>query len=127
MDYANAVWLGSIFGPFLLILGFWMLLFSDSYQKIIISMKNTPSAFYLTAWINMLIGIFILTRYHYIGWDVSVLISLLGWAMLIRGFIMLYMPQMWMRMLMTNEIVLKVIGLLPISWGVLLCWLGFWS
>lgn len=127
MDYASAVSMASIFGPFLLILGVWMLLFGDNFHKIWTSMKTTPSSFHLTAWINMLIGISILATYHYVGWDLSVLITLLGWAMLIRGFIMLYMPQMWVRTTMGNEIFMRTMGLVPLSWGVLLCWLAFWS
>lgn len=121
----NAMWLARIFGPYLAILGFWMLIYGDNMNKVCSSIKNTPGIFYLNALINLLVGIAILSEYNMWRWQPAVLVTLLGWAMLVKGFLALFLPQALMKWCMTRESTIKCCGILPFIWGLALCWFAF--
>jgi len=121
----NALWLASIFGPFLAILGLWMLLYVDNMMKVWTSIKNTPAAFYISSTINFLVGLAILSQYDMWSMDVLVLVTLLGWVMVIRGVLGLFVPQLLLQMTLGNASFMKVMGIIPLAWGVALCWVAF--
>lgn len=121
----NAMWLASIFGPLLIILGVWMLFYHDNMVKICASVKNTPSAMYLMAIINMLIGLTILNQFNMWMMGLSILVTLLGWVTLIRGIMALFVPHAFMKW-SHDPSWMKVKGIVPLVWGFGLCWLAFW-
>ena len=75
--------------------------------------------------INMLIGLVIVNMYNVWMWHPAVLVSLLGWVLLIRGILILYIPQLIIRYTMTNHMVMRAIGLIPLIWGLALWWFAF--
>ena len=121
----NAVWLASIFGPFLSIMGLWALMYSDNMMKICNSVKNSPAALYFNGVMNFLIGIFIVNQYNVWMMDIYFLITLLGWFAIVRGVAALFVPQIFMKCLMARSDSFKYIGLLPLVWGLALVWLAF--
>lgn len=120
-----AMWLASIFGPFMVILGLWMLLYSDQLLKVLSGMKNSPALFYLNSVFNILIGFTILSQYDLWGWNLLVLVTILGWIMVIRGIMGLFIPQVLIDVLGGNQKFTKVMGLIPLVWGVFLSYVGF--
>lgn len=121
----KAVWLASIFGPFLGIMGLWMLLYHENLIKVWTSIKNTPGLFYLSGVFNLLIGLSIMSQYNMWSWHLSVLISLLGWVLMIRGLISLFIPQLLIKVMMAKATSIRVMGLIPLLWGIALCSLAF--
>lgn len=121
----KAMWLAAVFGPFLTILGLWMLLYSENLIKVMTSIKNTPGAFFMMGLLNFLFGLVIVNMYNVWMWHPSVLISLLGWVLIIRGVISLYIPQLIIKYTMTNHMAMRAIGLIPLIWGLALWWFGF--
>jgi hypothetical protein len=121
----TAMWLASIFGPFLVIMGLWMLLYSDNVVKVFASIRNTPAAFYVGGVMNLLVGLTILSMYQDWYWDLTIFVTLLGWLLLLRGVLVLYMPQLLIKTTMTNLSTMKWMGIIPLVWGALLCWLAF--
>lgn len=121
----KAMWLAAVFGPLLTIMGLWMLLYSENLIKVMTSIKNTPGCFFMMGIINMLIGLVIINMYNVWMWHPAVLVSLLGWFLLIRGILVLYIPQLIIKYTMTNHTVLRAIGLLPLIWGLALWWFAF--
>lgn len=121
----TAVWLARIFGPFLLILGLWMLFYHHNTHKIMTSIKNTPAIFYCHGSINLLLGLFIINEYNH--WDMSlfVLIPLLGWLFLLRGLMILFFPQLLVKCTMNSHSAIRLNAIFPLVFGVLLCWIGF--
>jgi len=122
----NAMWLASIFGPLLMIIGIWMLFYHDNMAKVCTSCKNTPAVQYLMGFINLLIGLTILSQYNGWAWDLPLLVTLLGWVMLVRGLMALFVPQLLMKLSMSDPGWLKIKGIIPLIWGFGLCWLAFW-
>ena len=119
----SAVWLSSIFGPLLFILGLWMLAYGENLSKVFTSMKNTPSAFYISSVINLLLGLVIISHHNVWMWNATFFLTLLGWVFLIRGIMGLYIPQLMFKM-MSNSF-MKIMGIIPLIWGVILCWVAF--
>lgn len=121
----SALMIARIFGPFLAIVGLWMLLYSDNLVKIVTSIKNSPAAIYQSAILNLVFGLFIISGYN--GWrmDAFFFVTLLGWALFIRGVLGLFMPQVLIK-LMTKSSWVKLMGIIPFIWGLILIWAGFY-
>ena len=119
------MWLAAVFGPLLTIIGLWMLLYSENLIKVMSSIKNTPGCFFMMGTINMLIGLVIVNMYNVWIWHPAVLVSLLGWVFLIRGILVLYIPQLIIKYTMTNHMVMRAVGLIPLIWGLALWWFAF--
>jgi hypothetical protein len=120
-----AMWLASIFGPFLVILGLWMLLYCDQYMKVLSGIKGSAGLFYITSVFNLLIGFTVLSQYDLWGWNLLVLVTLLGWVMVIRGVMGLFVPQLLMDIQMGKHGFSKIMGIIPLVWGVFLSYVGF--
>jgi hypothetical protein len=120
-----AMWLASIFGPFLVILGLWMLLYCDQYHKVLSGIKGSAGLFYTNSVFNLLIGFTVLSQYDLWGWNLLVLVTLLGWVMVIRGVMGLFVPQLLMDVLMGKHGFAKILGIVPLVWGVFLSYVGF--
>jgi hypothetical protein len=121
----NAMWLASIFGPFMTIMGLWMLLYSDNLIKVWNSIKGSPASFYFSGVMNLLIGLTVLSQYDMWSWDAYVLVTLLGWVMVVRGVMALFVPQLLIQLTMSNTSFMKAMGIIPLVWGLALCWLAF--
>jgi len=122
----NALWLASIFGPLLAIVGLWMLLYHDNMMKVCNSAKSTPAIFYMSGWLNLLIGLVIVSQYNVWSMSLAFLVTLLGWVMIIRGILALFIPQLLMQLTMGKNSWCKVMGIIPFVWGLLLCWFAFY-
>jgi hypothetical protein len=57
--------------------------------------------------------------------DGYVLVTLLGWVMIIRGVMGLFVPQLLIQLILSNTSFLKVYGIIPLVWGLALSWLAF--
>lgn len=121
----NAMWLASIFGPFLMILGIWMLFYHDNMVKICASLKNTTCCLYVIAIINILIGLTVISQFNDWTMGLSILVTLFGWFILIRGLMGLFVPQVLMKWA-HDASWMKVKGIIPLVWGFGLCWFAFW-
>lgn len=118
--------LASVFGPLLMILGIWMLFYHENMAKVCTSCKNTPSVQYMWGMVNMLLGLVIINQYNMWAWNLPVLVTLLGWVMLIRGVMALFVPQVLVKMSSKDPSWCKVKGIIPLVWGFGLCWFAFW-
>ena len=112
----------AIFGPFLFFLGLWMLFYHENMTKVITSMKNTPAAFYLIGAMNLFLGLIVVNEYNVWDWSAAVLVTLLGWVLIARGLLCLFVPQAFIKPAVQNSWS-KLKGLVPLVWGILLFWL----
>lgn len=123
----NAMFLAAIFGPFLLIMGVWMLFYHENVSKMITSLKNTPAVFCVTGVINLLVGLTVINQFNIWSWTLAALVTLFGWWMLVRGLMVFFLPQLLIKLTMSNGKWVKIKGIIPLVWGFLLCWFAFWS
>ncbi len=123
--FQNAIWIATIFGPFLTILGIWMLTHRDSLMKTYTSIKSTPSVMFLRSIINMLLGLIIIHQYNMWFRDATLLVTLLGWALLLRGVVTLFAPEYAIKAGLSDQKILQARGIIPLVWGLLLVWFAF--
>lgn len=121
----NVMWLAGVFGPFLAILGLWMLLYADSLTKVWAALKSTPPVFYTISIITLLIGIVMVKEYNVWSWDACLLVTLAGWFFLVRGLMGLFVPQVLIKLTIGNPSIAKIQGIVPFVWGLALCWLAY--
>jgi hypothetical protein len=119
-----AMWLASIFGPLLVIIGLWKLLYSDAFSKVQHSVRNSHGLMYYSSVVYLWVGFTVLSQYDMWAMDALVFVTLLGWVMVIRGILGLFVPQM-LHDMYNHRGFCKVCGLIPLVWGVILCWIGF--
>lgn len=116
----EAMCLASILGPFLILQGLWTLFYRDNVVKVWTSIKNTPAVLYLISFLNLLVGLIIVHTYNMWMMDMSVFVTLLGWVVLLRAFIGIFMPQMFMKMF-TNKWITPH-GVVTLVLGLFLGW-----
>ena len=119
----HAMMVASIFGPFLFFIGLWMIFYHDNMMKVITSMKSTPAAFYLIGAVNLFLGLIVVNEYNVWNWSAPLLVTLLGWVMIARGLLCLFVPQMFVKPAIQNPAWAKFKGIIPLVWGILLFWL----
>lgn len=122
----SALMVARVFGPLLGIIGLWMLLYGDNVVKIATSVKNSPAAQYVSAFYNLLVGLFIINVYNVWEWDVFFFVTLLGWWMFVRGVLGLFLPQLIVQWFMTKNTWMKTMGIIPFVWGLILTWTGYY-
>ncbi|MBI2742315.1 MAG: hypothetical protein HYX48_00155 [Chlamydiales bacterium] len=128
MDMINqkAIWIATVFGPFLTIVGLWMLLRKDALMKTYSSIKGTPCVLYVRSTCNIFLGLLIINLYNMWMSNAFLLVTLLGWGFLVRGVVTLFAPQFAVKAGMSDQKVLRARGIIPLVWGLLLMWLAFW-
>lgn len=122
---ASSIMLASIFGPLLIITSLWALLYKENVKKVVDSMKKTPALQYFVGVVNVLLGIVLITSFNYWYMSIELLVTLLGWFLLIRGLILMFFPKTldsMMRTYMKSSLLYSLIG---IAWGLALTWFAF--
>jgi hypothetical protein len=123
----NAIWLASIFGPLMVINGLWMMFYHENVSKIFTSVKNTPALFHCCSMKNLLVGLTVVSLFNVWSMTLPVLVTLLGWWLIFRGVMALFIPQMMIKLMTGKGMNTKVWALLTFVWGILLSWLAFWK
>jgi uncharacterized protein YjeT (DUF2065 family) len=117
-----------LLGIIYLAVGIGMLTTPDFYKKLIKDFTENPLAIYLGGLVALAIG-FLLVSFHNI-WvrDWSVIITIIGWAALIKGLFLIILPKVSIKIsnsFKETKKLLPVWSTIVIILGVLLCWLGF--
>jgi hypothetical protein len=121
MEMQIAQYWAHVFGPFLSIIGLWMLLYKDNFLKIAASIKASPASFYILGVFQLFIGLILVTQCNIWVINKVILVTILGWFLLLRGIVSLFVPQLLLKLLPKGKKV-QWIGLLPLVWGILLYW-----
>jgi hypothetical protein len=130
MGAIRELWLASIFGPFLIIMGLWMLLCKDRLAKVQASLKSTPACFNMLGVIQLLVGLAIvdtcrgcmLTPGLFIP---GLLIAILGWVCVIRGIVFLFFPTFITKMMAEYPSWGRWLGVIRLIWGLALSFFAF--
>ncbi len=114
----------TIFGPFLMILGIWMLCYQANVKKVITSVKSTPGLMYVMGIINTLIGLAVLSTFNMWMPNLTILVTLFGWVIFLRGLLVFFAPQMLFSKTVTSPGYLKIKGVVFVVWGFGLSWIA---
>ena len=110
----------SIFGPFLVIVGIWMLFYAKNAVKT--TFKAGEGA--CCGKTNLLIGLAILSQYNHWSQTLEVLITILGWVLVIRGVLLMFLPNVIAKTTMKDIRAVRVCAVIILVWGILLSKIG---
>lgn len=94
----TSVFLASIIGPVLLIIGLGILLNLEHYRSLVREFAGSAFNVYLTGALDLLLGAMIVRFHNVWTWRWPVLITLLGWLMIVRGVVRIGAPGLVQRM-----------------------------
>jgi hypothetical protein len=120
----EAIALSAIWGPYLLIQGFWMLVQRKNVMKICDSVRKSPAAIHFFGWTSLLLGLFIIHQYSVWQPNVLLAVTLLGWAYLLRALVILFMPQLFLKSEANEKKWIVIGGLIRLVWGIVLSWVA---
>lgn len=124
-----AYFLAKLLGLMLLICGAFILLNKDRVKPIIDNLHSQPALLMLAGMLNVLFGLLIILSHPHwtMGWQV--IITILGYLILIKGLLRLFAPKQndeLTRQLIQGQGVL-ITGIVTLVLGVILFWAGFLS
>lgn len=116
-----------LFGITYLAVGIGMLINPDFYKKMIRDFTENPPAIYLGGLVALAIGFLLVTFHNNWVKDWSVIITIVGWAALIKGLFLIVLPKVSIKVCNAFKMgeLLSVWSTIVIILGALLCWLGF--
>jgi uncharacterized protein YjeT (DUF2065 family) len=117
-----------IMGIIYLVVGIGILINPHFYKKLITNFTENQPAIYLSGLVALVIGCLLVTFHNNWDKDWSVIITIFGWASLIKGLFLIILPKMAVKVCNTFKEfkkLLKVWGTVVAIVGALLCWLGF--
>ncbi len=116
--------LAGIFGPFFVIVSIWCLSYDKQVKKVLDSLKHAPALLLMGGNINLLMGLVIVNLYSVWDLSLSVLVSLLGWVLIVRGLLLLFFPEGMLKLRKTTNWRF-FFSFVSIVWGLGLCYYAF--
>ncbi len=119
-----------ILGITYLVVGIGMLVNSGFYKKLITNFTENPPAIYLGGLVALLIGCLLVIFHNKWTTDWSVIITIFGWAALIKGTFLIVLPKMSIKLsnaFKEMKQLLNVWAIIVAVVGAMLCWLGFFT
>jgi hypothetical protein len=124
-----SVFLAKLLGPALVVVGAGLLLNRAAYQAAAEEVLKTRSLLYLFGLIAFLGGLAVVLTHNVWEWRWPVIITVLGWFMLIRGTLRIVIPQqvgdLASKILARTPNLLPVSGVILVALGAILVWMGY--
>lgn len=120
--------LAKVIGLYFVIFGISMLIAKSSYQEMLKDVIAHPAVILMGGSISLLLGVLIVVNHNI--WDMNwrLLITLIGWIILIRGFIWTTFPKKIQSMVtkyVQSSFPYYISTVIMIVLGLILCFIGF--
>lgn len=124
MDTSN--FLARAYGLYFIIMGFLLVIKSDYCAEVIHDLFKNRVLVFLIGWITLILGILVVLSHNIWEFNFKIIITILGYLTLLKGFAHLYMPERMKKMSFSNNIIQhrSVYGLLCLL-GVALVYMSF--
>lgn len=114
----------SIFGPYQFIVGLWMLVHRKNCLKVCDSIRKTPAAIHCMGWTSLLLGLFIIHEYNYWIWNITLFVTVLGWAYFVRGLLIMFVPQFYLKTETNEKNWITAGGIIRLIFGIAISWIA---
>ena len=125
----TSLFLAKLIGPIFVIVGIGLLLNGDRYRAVVDEVMSSHTLLYIFGAIALTGGLAIVLTHNIWVWDWPVIITIVGWLMIVRGSFRIVFPQqvedLARKMVARWSNILLISGLLVIALGAFLCWKGF--
>jgi uncharacterized protein YjeT (DUF2065 family) len=119
--------IAKIIGIIYLSFGLGLLINTKVYQKILNQLLTDPSIRIIGGFMAVIIGVLILEYHNVWEADWTLVISIIGWAALLKGILLLAFPSFInvAKPLFANIKSLRVLGVFVLIFGIVFTYLGF--
>jgi uncharacterized membrane protein len=125
----TSLFLAKLIGPIFLIVGIGLLLNGDRYRAVVDEVMSSHTLLYVFGAIALTGGLAIVLTHNVWVWDWPVIITIVGWLMIVRGSLRIIFPRqvedLARKMVAGWSEILLISGVLVITLGAFLCWKGF--
>ena len=125
----TSLFLAKLIGPILVIAGVGLLLNRDTYRTAVEQIVNSWALIFVMGALDFAGGLAIALTHNVWAWNWPVIITLIGWLMIVRGALRILFPQavadLGARILARSPQALSVSGAVSIVLGAILFWKGF--
>jgi hypothetical protein len=125
---ANSIFLAKLMGPLLLAVGIGVFVNGAVYRLLADEFLRSRALIYLSGLITMTAGLAIVLTHNVWRADWAVIITILGWLLLIGGAFRIVMPQGTERIgrrLLKEKHGLTIGGIVWVALGAILCVFGY--
>ena len=91
------VFLGSIIGPTMLILGLSLALYGKVWIKIMKEIGQSHTTLFYGMAIALVVGLALIQTHNIWEWSVNVIITIIGWAAFLKGLFYFLAPGEWIK------------------------------
>ncbi len=131
MSYAlSSVMLAQVMGPLLLVIGLGVLFNRSSFNQMIAEMIGGKQqlTLFVTGTLTTLLGLLVVIGHNVWVWNWTVLVTLLGWATLIKGIFLVLFPTASnpiAKFYQGRDSLITGAALVAIIMSLVLCYYGF--
>ena len=122
--------IAKLLGPFILVVGAGMLVNQSVYRSMISELLHSAALVYLSGLLMLIPGLAIVNVHNSWSSGWSVVITVIGWLMLIGGMVRVALPQMAIGIGTTvygSGVALFVLAIVSLVLGGLLTFKGYWQ
>ena len=124
----TSLFLAKAIGVCFVIFGLSLIIAKSTYQQIIKDLIDHPASIMLAGTINLVIGILIVVTHNVWVADWTVLITVIGWLILIRGIFWTTFPGILLKFLpkvFESDKPIYISSIVVFILGIVLCYFGF--
>jgi hypothetical protein len=92
--------LACIIGPFYLVYGLSILMYPRQWKKVVAWLEKDHFAFLPLAMLGLIFGLILVNAYNIWDWNVFVIITVTGWAILFKAAFYFLAPGKWITALL---------------------------
>jgi uncharacterized membrane protein HdeD (DUF308 family) len=123
----SSIFLAQVIGCYLFLVGLVMLIHQQRSKKIISDFLAHPTLIAMSSSICLILGLLIVIEHNIWVSDWSVVVTMIGWVVLLQGIMRLFFPDTFVK---TMKDLLGKTPYLVVSWlrivvGLFLIWAGF--
>ena len=126
----TAILIGRLFAVIYLAVGLGLILSPGHYRKMMTDFIDSPGVLYLGGLLAMVAGLLIVLHHNVWTADWTLLITLLGWAAVLKGGLILVFPGLMtdqFSRLSANTSLTTVAGVTAMLFGLFLGWFSFFA
>jgi uncharacterized protein YjeT (DUF2065 family) len=125
----TSLFLAKLLGPLLIVTGLGVLFSRAAYREAAEEVLKSRALLYLFGAIGFAAGLGIVLTHNVWVWGWPVIITILGWFILIRGTLRILIPQqvgdLGAKIMARSPNLLPVRGVVVIVFGAVLSWMGY--
>jgi len=123
----KTIFLSQLMGPVLVVLGVSAIVFSDAMMKVVKELFESFSLRYVMGIIEMTAGLAIALSHNIWSDLAALLVSLIGWAMVVEGSFWLLLPNFFklFHLKLRNSFVIVASGVFGLAIGIYLSYFGY--